>query len=49
MDACPLPRALIGTGKPPHSGCHLAILVAVTLIVAALIMMYFYIQFFYRY
>ena len=44
-----LPRALLGTGEPPHSGCHLAILVAVTIIVAAVIALYFYIQFGDRY
>ena len=39
-----LPRALLGTGEPPHSACHLAILVAVTIIVAAVIAFYVYIQ-----
>ena len=42
-----LPRALLGTGEPPHSGCHLAILVAVILTVAAVMMTYFYIRYFY--
>ena len=40
-------RALLGTGEPPHSACHLAILVAVIFTVAAVMMTYFYIRYFY--
>ena len=42
-----LPRALLGTGEPPHSACHLAILVAIIFTVAAVMMTYFYIRYFY--